>query len=338
LQQARRLAEQEDNQVGLTETVWNLAQLHMYLDRPEALSLGEEAVKLARQLADPALLARSLNVLAHAYQNHGRWAAIIPLAEEARQLFGKLGDQALEAEQMTLLTLEYCNMGQLAQSITVGRQALALTTAIDNQWGQAFAAFALAIALQEASQVAEALQLARRSVELIAPLAIPPVHIVCLAALGISQIAAGQLAEAELTLISAETMNAANGDMSGNREMFASYRCRNAVHQARWAEAYQHALRASAARGVAPSLSAVLPYWSEVAALLHAGDVAQAEQELQRLAQWAANSPRLQLGFLQAQIVMLEWAGKSTAAADTRQQALLLAEQIGAELVKEQIR
>jgi DNA-binding SARP family transcriptional activator len=337
LQQARRLAEQEENQVGLTETVWNLAQLYMYLDRPEALSLGEEAVALARQLADPALLARSLNVLAHAYQNRGRWAAIIPLAEEARQLFGKLGDQALEAEQMTLLTLEYCNMGQLAQSITVGRQALTLTTAIDNQWGQAFAAFALAIALQEAGQVAEALQLARRSVELIAPLAIPPVHIVCLAALAISQIAAGQLAEAELTLISAETMNAANGDMIGNRELFASYRCRSAVHQARWAEAYQHALRASAARGAAPSLSAVLPFWSEVAALLHAGDVAQAEQELQRLEQWAANSPRLQLGFLQAQLVMLEWAGKSAAAADTRQQALLLAEQIGAELVKEQM-
>lgn len=329
LQQARQLAEQQDDRTGLTETVWNLAQLYMYLDRPDALTLGEEAVVLARQLHDPALLARSLNVLAHAYQNRGRWAEIIPLAEEARQLFHTLGDRALEAEQLTLLTLEYCNMGQLAQSIEVGRQALALTTAIDNQWGQAFAAFALAIALQESGQAAEALQLARRSVELIAPLAVPPVHIVCLAALGISQIATGQLAAADVTLASAETMNAANGDMPGNREMLASYRCRIAVEQARWAEAYQHALRAGAARGNAPSLSATLPFWSEITALLQSGDVAQAEKELQRLGQWTANSPRLQLGFLQATIVRLAWAGKSTEATDTRQQALRLAEQIG---------
>ncbi|MEZ4664908.1 MAG: AAA family ATPase [Caldilineaceae bacterium] len=329
LMAARELAAQHHDQAGMVETLCNLAQLHMYLDQPEALEFGEEAVQLARQLDAPLLLAQSLNALGHAYQNRGRWEAIIPLAHEARQLYAQLGDRVMEAEQYTMLAMEYCNMGEAAQSLAAGYRALALTEALENQWGQAFAAFALAMMLSETEQVQEGLRLAQRSVDLVAPLGIPPVHIIAVAALGVNQLADGQWSQAAATLAAAAEMNRTNGDMAGNREMLASYQCLAALCLQQWTPAADFARQAGQARGAERSLSAALPRWAEVAALLHVGEQAAAAAELQRLAHWAASSPRLQLCHLRAQIEFLRHEGNHVDAEELRRQAAALAAELG---------
>lgn len=329
LQQARQLAEAHHDAVGLAETVWNLAQIRVYLASPDDIAYSQQALALARAAESPALIARSLNALAHAYQNRGRWAEIIGPAEEARQLYRQLGDRAMEAEQETLLALQYNNLGQIAASLAAGRRAMAITRQIENQWGEAFAAFALSLTLVDCGEVGEALQLAQRGVDLVQPLQVPPLEIVNRVALGRAQIAAGQLDAAHTTLHTAQTLNDASGAMQGNTELIANYRCYAYALQGDWANAYTFARQAIAARDYAGSLSAGMQRWCEIEAFLRHGDVELARQELAEAAAQVERSPRLRLAWLQARASLARWEGQGTEAQKLNQAALHLAEQLG---------
>jgi DNA-binding SARP family transcriptional activator/tetratricopeptide (TPR) repeat protein len=76
LLEAVRTAEASDDRVGMAETTWNLAQIAYYAFDPRAaLAHGHRGLALARDLERPDLIARSLNVIAHANRMLGQWDA-----------------------------------------------------------------------------------------------------------------------------------------------------------------------------------------------------------------------------------------------------------------------
>jgi tetratricopeptide (TPR) repeat protein len=328
LQQARLLAETHGDRTGLAETVWNMAQLRMYLAKPDALDYSQQALALAREVASPLLIARSLTVMAHSYTHLGQWDKVVPVADEARQRYAALGERAMEVEQLCILTLQYNNLGQLARSSECGRQALALARQTDNQWGEAYAAFALSMTLVDTGEVAEALALAQQGVMLITPLNVPPLHIVNLLALGNAQLAVGELATAQATLAQAQELNQANGGMRDNAELLANLRCHAARLQGDWENAYMFARQALAARDYSGSLSAAMWRWCEVAALIRHGDSELARQDLANTAPILARSPRLRLAWLWASAYLAHADGDAPTAQSMLQEALQLAEML----------
>jgi predicted ATPase/class 3 adenylate cyclase len=89
----RAAGRQRDVVFALSELAW--IALDLDLDRARAEALGEEAVALARQLADPRAISGSLNVLASIVAVEGDHERAVTMNEEALALRRALGDRLL---------------------------------------------------------------------------------------------------------------------------------------------------------------------------------------------------------------------------------------------------
>jgi predicted ATPase len=161
LQEAKQLAEQQQDNVSLIEIEVNLAQTYLYLWNVQGLMAhAERALELVRELAQPELIARCLNMLAYAGTISSAWESMATHAEEARALYAQHGHRFMEADCLTLISAGRTHSGRLREGIEAGRAAFDICRKLESDWGQANSAWYLAHALLEAGAYTQALEVA----------------------------------------------------------------------------------------------------------------------------------------------------------------------------------
>ena len=304
LHQALAVAESSDDQVGVAETEWNLAQLGIHqLDLEAALRHGQRALTLARTLDLPELTARSLNILAFAEMGVSQWLESEAHAEEGRALYQTLGNRAMQADCLGYVTMSRVNCGRSQEGITSGQSAWAISLEIENGWGQANNAFQLALALLESGAYEEALGLTQRGLAMARELGVfAPLQILNLIVLGNTYRAMLALEAARTTHLEALALS---NTMPSSlfTKVVAAELCADCALAGLWSEAYSYARQALAAP-FNSFLHGGLSHWYEIEALVRVGDWELAQAEVNQFGQRFAANRRYHIPYLRSLAVL----------------------------------
>jgi predicted ATPase/DNA-binding SARP family transcriptional activator len=332
LQEALQVAQSSHNQIGLAETEWNLAQLLFYWSRVQiALGHAERALTLARELNQIELVARTLNTLSYLKASLGQYAEAETCARESQLLYTKLGNQAMMIDSQFLVAQAKLALGQPAEMISITQAGLAVIQEIKNPWGQANGALQIAVGLLEMGDYATALTYAQQA------LALAHTHrlniVLCIIPLALGHIyqALGKLETARQTYLEAEQFNSSIPSQPLNGPITAAL-CANCALSGAWEEAYAWARKAFETRENSIDFHSGLTFWTEVEALLRAGEEKQASQLVACFKERAAVYPRYRIPYLRAMAALelrREVEPMIRPAIAYLQEALSLAESIG---------
>jgi tetratricopeptide (TPR) repeat protein len=365
LEEAWRLAEISSDQRTLAETEWNRAQILCVLrqEPKRALAHDEQALQLARAIADQELEARSLSSLGLIHLQGGDFEEAIPLLEAALALYARLSNEPLASRELSLpsvvigapltqpltnraseawcwmlLALAQVNAGQVQQSIASSRRALALSQEIKNVWTQVLSTASLTHGLLEAGAYEEALRLMQHVLTLARTL--PPTVIFqgFLNALGSTYQAVQQWEEARAAFEEAEAV-AERLDLESLRVPTLSRLCMHWAQAEEWEAASRYAVQAIVLRKSADAALIVWDFYAhyETAALLHAGDERQAQEAVQRLGERLGPYRRFRLPYLRSLAVLAEWQGHGEQAISHLREAAGLAADLGLPAERRQI-
>lgn len=328
LNDARAVAERSGDRAGLAETEWNLAQIGFYnFDAETALRHGRRALALAREIDRPELIARSLNVTAYAETIGGSWEAVEIHAAEARELYAALGNRALEADSLSLVGKARINCGRTQAGLAATRTALAISREIENPWGQANCANHLGFGLLENGQYGEALAVAQMGVATARTVWYAPLLAFNLTVLGNIYRAMLALDEARAAHLEVVAVNETMPVRPFSRTIAAEL-CADCALAGAWDEALAYARQALAARDIS-LIHSGLNRWFEIEALLRAGEVTLAQQEVRRLGERVGDNRRYQIAYRRCLAVLAGWNGEMDGAIAELVAANTLAEEIG---------
>jgi DNA-binding SARP family transcriptional activator len=332
LREALRVAAQIGATAALAETEWNLAQIGYYMGNANSVPNGERALALARELGQPELLARSLNVLAWAKADFtGDWPQSVAYAQEARELYRSLGNRAMEADCLCLLANAELYLGQPQVAIDMARVAHAISLEIDNPWGQAHSAFQVAKCALDVGAYAEALTYAEQGATLALARNLPMLSLLCLALQGAVQRTLGMLDRAR------ETHHAAREQLAKHPALIHDLAAMISVELiADQALAGDWESASIEAQGLQPATSdrtlsynMLLSLGLLVETLLHMGDAEAAARLVQHFGEHVGGSSRARMAHLRARAILDQWRGESEQAIAQLQAAAALAEAIG---------
>ncbi|HET8853643.1 MAG TPA: AAA family ATPase, partial [Ktedonobacteraceae bacterium] len=238
LEEAWQMAQSSDDQKAVAETEWNRAQITGFVwEEPKlALAYGEQALELARAIADKELEARSLASFGALHLLGGDFEEALHILEAALGLYAALDQEPLashelslpsiamgasltrplsnrasEAVSRALLALAQVNAGQVQQSIASGRRGLALSEEIKNVWTQVVSMECLTQGLLETGDYEEALGLLQHALALERTLPLTVLFPGFLMSLGSVYQALQQWEEARSTLEEAQAMAETRG-------------------------------------------------------------------------------------------------------------------------------
>jgi DNA-binding SARP family transcriptional activator/tetratricopeptide (TPR) repeat protein len=329
LQGALEVAERNHDQSGLGETYWSLARVNYYALKMEAsLVYGRQAYALMRELGQPDLVLRVLNILSYTTKALGQWEESASLAEEAWQLAAQQGNRIMEADCLARVADARINFGQPAEGVTAARAAYAISLEIEHAWSQALSGYTLARGLVEIGSYEEALALALQSTEAAQTLTLRILLIVNLLTLGI--VYQALLLPEQAMVAHLEAMKIAES-LSAKRyiAMSASLLCAVSVFAEDWEAASRFAMQALAARDPHEVIFAETPRWPETAALLHAGEGEQASKDLHLFHEHFGTTKRCHIVLARAQAVLAQSQGETQRAIAYVQEVLSGAQDIG---------
>ncbi|HEY3109054.1 MAG TPA: hypothetical protein VGL23_09895, partial [Chloroflexota bacterium] len=329
LASALAVAEASGDLAGRAETEWNLARLSLFrLELDGSLAHAERALGLARQLGLAHQVARALNWMALTEVLLGRWAEAEANAEEARAACQTLGDRAMEADCLSKIASARIRSGRPREGIAAARAAHAIGLATENAWAEADAAKELVLGLLECGDEAEALAVAEGGVVAARAAGFGPLQILNTAMLGAVQRRLGQPAAALATHEQAWAACEAVGYPLFT-ELVAAELCADHVALGAWTEAHIAARRALEARSRHPAVYTGLARWCETEALVRAGEVALAADDLRRFEERIGPNRRYRVAYLRALAVLAEARGERAEAVERLEGARDLAEEIG---------
>jgi DNA-binding SARP family transcriptional activator len=309
LREARAIAELRGDRLGVAETEWNLAQIGVYtLNPPMVFEHAERSLAIAREHGARELVARSMNVLAYASRNLGRWDQSEEYASQAATIYATLGNRALEVDSLGLVANSRIRNGQTQSGIRVGRQALAISDEIENPWGQIASAYHLVPGLLDAGLYADALAVASRGTSIARTQATRPMLVFSLVELGAAKRALLTLDEA--AEIHREALALSQSLPALFVESSAAALCADYVLAGRWAEADDAARQALAVRNSALLLTGVTR-WAETAALIRGGEAERAESDARHFAQQVKANHRYRIPSLRSLAVLAQAKGES---------------------------
>ena len=329
LEQARRLAEQNEDRRGLAETEWNLSLAAIRgLNANLACHHGEQALATARQLGHPQFVARCLNLLAYVYAQLRRWETVDRYATEASQIYAAAGDRVLEADSQRVVGWSQAFCGQPRQSLVTLQATLCFSQQIENLWGQAECAWRLAHTWRELGHYGHAISLARQGVKQTRMVGHPAMGVLALSTWGATQCTMMALAAAQVTLFEALSAATAQG-ANVAPDWVPAELCAIHASAGDWSQAHRYARQTLQAREDDSLLPMALTGWYETEALLRGGDGDLARTEVARLGKIVGNNRRFRLILLRSQAVVAEWDGDIDQAIRLLQAALTLAQEIG---------
>jgi DNA-binding SARP family transcriptional activator/tetratricopeptide (TPR) repeat protein len=357
LQHAWHLAQSSHEQRTLAETEWNRAQIIglAWEDPKHALPHGEQALALARAIADQELQARSLSSLGWIHLRAGGFEEAIPLLEASLALYAVQGNEqnasrvlslpsyasgapltqpltnrAAEALCWALLAFAQVNGGQVQQSLASGRGALALSEEIKNVWTQVVSMECLTQGLLETGDYEEALGLLQHALALERTLPLTVLFPGFLMSLGSVYQALQQWEEARSTLEEAQAMAETRGLRSLHVPILSQL-CMHYAVAGEWEAASRYALQAIAMRKRTEAGLVALDFYAhyETEALLHAGQERQAQEAVQRLGERLLTNRRFRLPYLRSLAVLADWQGLGSQAIGHLREAAGLAADLG---------
>jgi DNA-binding SARP family transcriptional activator len=356
LEEAWQMAKASADPHTLAETAWNRGSIGFAWNEPKrALAHGEQALELAREIADKELEARSLASLGAIHLLGGDFEEALPLQETAVALYAALDQEPLawrelslpgiamgapltqplsnrasEALTWALLALAQVNAGQVQQSLASGRRALALSQEIKNVWTHVLSMGCLTFGLVEAGAYGEALGLMHQAAASVLPLVLTHILQCLLTAQGCVSQAVQQWPEAQRAF--EETVAVAQGgDFKHFRVSALSRLCLHAAVAGEWEAACRYALQAEAVRKRTEAALLWLDFSShaETEAFLHAGEERQAREAVQRLGERLGSNRRFRLPYLRSLAVLADWEGHGEQAITHLGEAAGLATAIG---------
>ena len=358
LEEAWQMAQTSSDQRSLAETAWNRAQIIGFVwdESKSALAHGEQALQLARAIADQELQARSLVSLGAIHHLGGDFEEAIQLLEAGLALYAALDQEPLASRELSLpsiamsdpptqrlsnrasealswanLALAQVNAGQVQQSIASGRRALALSQESKNVETQVVSRFCLTFGLVEAGAYEEALGLMQQAVASAPTLALTLIVLQgLLTALGSVYHAVQQWQEAHRAF--EETVAVAKaGDFRHFRVSALSRLCMHSAVAGEWEAACRYALQAIAERNRTDAALVWLDFSShyETEALLHAGEECQAREAVQRLGEHLGSNRRFRIPYLRSLALLADWDGRGEQAITHLHEAAELAADLG---------
>lgn len=299
----------------------------IYTSNPSmALRHGERALELARAEGASELIARSLNALAYAYRNLGRWEDSAAVAGEAASRYAALGISALEIDSLGLFASSQARHGALWEGIRAGRRALALSREIENPWGQVASAYHLVPGLLDAGLYGEARDVARQGSDTARAQATRPMLIFSVVELGAVQRAL--LAFDEARKIHREALTLSQGLPSLFQEITAAALCADEALAGRWELAHEAARRALDARN-GTVFQTGLTRWLECEALVRGGDRAAAERDTALFGEHVGSNRRVRIPYLRCLAVLARARGNLVEVVAHLDEAAALARAIG---------
>lgn len=322
-----RLAASGDK-ASRADTELSLAELSMFRwNLNSALDHAKRALALARELDEREQVARSLNMLATVESHAGRVDDGVVHAEEAQEIANALGNQLLEADSLCLVAEMRVRLGHIQASIDAASRARILSAHMRHPQEQARSAHKLAIGLVDAGRYEEALHVAQEGVELARWSGHPMTLLLNLLLVGNAQRALWAVEDAWSTHMEAWRLNASL-PCSPFTELLASNLAADAAIADDWGEAAVFARLALELRDYAV-LNTGFYRWYETEALLRAGDIDQAEEDLRLMEAQVRGNCRFELPSRRAAAVLALWHGDLAAAWEHLEGAHALARRMG---------
>ncbi|MBZ0293055.1 MAG: AAA family ATPase [Anaerolineae bacterium] len=326
LEQARSVAEQNEDRRGLAETEWNLSMAAIHEEKLLlALHHGERAVTLARELEHPQLLARSLTSLGQVYSLQRQWEKGEIYTYESQQLYIAAGNLVLAANSQRGLGFIKLFLGRPLESLAMLQETSAFSQKIENVWGQADSAWMLARIHLELGNYGEAIRLSRQAVEQTDGLGPPLFHRIALAAWGIVQRTIMNWDAAESIFLE---LRDKPSEETARLTDFASELCTLHAQSGNWNEAHNYAKEAISNRDEQVLPSTFTGYY-ETEALLRGGDIEMARSEVGRLGELVGDNRRYKLILHRCKAILAQWGGVTGEAIFHLQVALAIAQDIG---------
>ncbi len=329
LQRALAIAEENEDKLGMTETLDSLGLVaRLGGNRQRASDLAVRALALARELAQPELIAHSQNSLSYANTRLRKWQAVVADAEEARAFYATEGNQAMESDCLRQVGWGRLMSGWPHEGISALRKANAISRDIEHKWGESDGGFKLVRGLVEIGAYGEALSLAKHTVTLARELGHPHLMALTLMSLGTAYrtmlaLDIAQATQIEALAAQAETTFMVHPDWA-LAELCASY-----ALAGNWATAYDYAQQTLAARENGTLLPMALTGWYETEALLRGGKEDLARADVHRVGEMIGDNRRYRIPYLRSLAVLAQWHGDIPQAITPLEEASSIAEEIG---------
>jgi len=258
----------------------------------------------------------------------GRWKEAERYVEEACELFRMLGNRAMETDCLCLMATAQINCGRPRDGINTARAAHAISLEIQNAWGQVNSAIPLAQGLMDIGAYSEALVYAKQGADLTRTAGM----FILLGSI-LTTLGAVHRAMLELDAARAVHLEAINKvEPSGLQpfiEMIATELCTDYALTRAWEEAYAYAQKVLSARSNVFLFSTQLTLWHRTEALVRAGDIERATEDVQHYGECIGNSRRYRIPYLRSLAVLAQYHGETGVAIEHLQEAAILAEEIG---------
>ena len=357
LEKAWHSAEISSDQRTLAETAWNQAQLISWVwnEPKRALAHGEQALKLAHQISNKELEARSLATLGGIHLLGGDFEKALRLQEASLELSAALGSEPIAGRELSLpaigtgspltqplsnrasealtwglLALAQVNAGQVQNSIASAQKGIALSEEIKNVWTYIFSMSCLALGLVEEGAYEEALGYIQQAMASAPPVVLAHILQCLLTAQGSVSQAVQQWQEAHRAFEKTVAL-AKGGDFRHFRVSALSRLCLCSAVAGEWEDASSYALQAITERKRTEADLICLDFssHSETEALLHAGQERLAREEVQRLGERLGSNRRFRIPYLRSLALLAEWQGQGAEAITRLLEAAELATEIG---------
>ncbi len=220
------------------------------------------------------------------------------------------------------------NKQELLAGIETARAAYAISHQIDNPWGVVSNALHLTRGLMEMGAYEEALEVAEQSLTLARTLPFHLLLLLTLMTVGAIYRALFQISRARQAHQEALEINRTSSSQRYTSDCFAEL-CADEAVAGEWGEAHRYAKQAIAVRDPHVLIWVASPRWLEIEALVRAGDVKEARDEVQRFEAQAERRRRCRISFLRARAVLERMDGNKDQASRSLYEAAQLTEEIG---------
>lgn len=328
LQQALGRAAQANDRTLIADVEWHLAQLGFYdFDAPTIIAHSQRALAIAREEGLVELIARSLNVLSYGEKQSGHLNEAEMHAKEAMTLFQTVGNRAMAVDSMCVIADIMLNQGRVEEGIALAQTAYDVSLEISNMWGQVNSMYHLAFGRLERGAVKEALMLAERCVALTEEFKLQVLQVNSYTLSGIVQRALGTIDEACSTHLTALRL----GQQVSSPALIAAAAvelCADYAMLGQWENAETLALQVAMGKSNLFVLVFGLSRWYVTEALVRAGHIQLAIEDLDRWKARIGESPRHRIPYLRAQAVLVRAQGQNDRATIALREALSIAQSL----------
>lgn len=325
LQSALGRAEQANDRTLIADIEWHLAQLGFYdFDAPTIITHSQRSLAIAREQGLTELMARGLNVLSYGKKQSGQLNEAEIYAREAVTLFQTIGNRAMAVDSMCVIADIMLNQGRIEEGIALAQTAYDVSLHIGNAWSQVNSMYHLAFGRLERGAVAEALVLAERCVALTEEFKLQALQVNSYILLGIVQRAAGAVDAACTTHQTALRL----GQQIPSSALIAAVAvelCADYAMLGQWEESQAFAFEAATGKSDLFVLVFGLRRWYVTEALVRAGQVELATEDLARWKERVEESLRHRISYLRAVAILARAQGQNDRATTALQEALAFA-------------